>query len=116
MYIKIIRDMKKQILGYTDSGKAVYNVRRSKDFTQADLLDAQYICSSLADKKFKAMRSFQKPDPIGFRLVPTNIVMYTQLKKENDFFIDLTDYFYRKFKAMQNGVKRYREGDLCRRY
>ena len=29
-------------------------------------------------------------------------------------FDDLTDYFYRKFKAMQNGVKTYREGDLRR--
>ena len=81
MYIKIIRDMKKQILGYTDSGKAVYNVRRSKDFTQEDLLDAQYICIAKLGE-----------------------------------FDDLTDYFYRKFKAMQNGVKRYREGDLCRRH
>jgi hypothetical protein len=81
MYIKIIRDMKnkKVLLGVTDSGKEVYNVKSSKGFTEADLLDAQYICN----------------EKLGF-------------------FDDLTEYFYKKFKAAQNGVKTYREGDLRR--
>ena len=83
MYIKIIRDMKnkKVLLGVTDSGKEVYNVKSCKGFTEADLLDAQYICC----EKF-------------------------------GFFDDLTEYFYKKFKAAQNGVKTYREGDLCRAF
>lgn len=70
---------KKVLLGLTDSGKEVYNVKSCKGFTEEDLLDAQYICR----------------DKLGA-------------------FDDLTDYFYRKFKAMQNGVKTYREGDLRR--
>ena len=73
--------MKKEkvLLGLTDSGKAVYNCKSSKGFTEQDLLDAQYICS----------------EKLGC-------------------LDDVTDYFYRKFKAAQNGVKTYREGDLCR--
>jgi hypothetical protein len=73
--------MTKLILGYTTSGKAVYNCKSSKGFTQEDLLDAQHICF----EKFGCLD-------------------------------DLTDYFYRKFKAAQNGVKTYREGDLCRSF
>ena len=109
--------MKKEILGYTTSGKAVFNAKTSKDFDMQDFKDAADLLNCLAHNEFKAMRSFQKPDPkTGFSLVPTDIAKFTQHSEAHTRLDALHVYFFRKFKAMQAGVAVYVEPSFTRKF
>ena len=109
--------MKKLILGYTNSGKAVLNAKTCKDFDLQDLQDAADLLSDLAHKEFVAMRSVQKPDPkTGFSLVPTDIAKFEEHSEAHTRLDALHVYFFRKFKAMQAGVAVYVEPSFTRKF
>jgi hypothetical protein len=108
--------MKKEILGYTTSGKAVFNSKVCTGFDLQDLKDAADLLSHLAHDEFKAMRSFQKPDPkTGFSLVPTDIAKFEEYSEAHTRLDELHVYFFRKFKAMQEGKAVYVEPSFTRK-
>jgi hypothetical protein len=96
-----------EILGYTGSGKEIYNAKRSNGFTMEDFKDAADLLSDFAHEEFKAMRQYQQPDERGFGLVPTDINKFNQHSEMHDRLSDLHNYFFRKFKAMQSGTKKW---------
>jgi hypothetical protein len=109
------KSVKTQI-GVTGSGKAIYNAKQSKGFTQEDLADALALFQKLAHTmhceavKYRWRTPEQEKANFGFTKAPE----YYAYAAAKEAYEDLSDYFYRKFKAMQNGVKTYREGDLRR--